>query len=61
MTTPDEDREWDFLARCVADAYTMLDIIPGVNPNGPALVWLSDKFAQLRRRIESQPAHAATA
>jgi len=32
-----------------------------VNPNGPALVWLSDKFAQLRRRIESQPAHAATA
>lgn len=61
MTTPDEDRERDFLARCVADAYTMLDIIPGVNPNGPALVWLADKFAQLRLRIESQPAHAATA
>lgn len=60
MTTPDEDRERDFLARCVADAYTMLDINPGVKPNGPALAWLADKFAQLRRRIESQPAHAVT-
>jgi hypothetical protein len=28
MTTPDEDRERDFLARCVADAYTIVDIIP---------------------------------
>lgn len=28
MTTSDEDRERDFLARCVADAYPILDIIP---------------------------------
>jgi hypothetical protein len=62
MTTADEDRERDFLAKCVADAYQMLemlDIIPGVNPNGVALVWLADQFMQVRRRTESQLASTA--
>jgi len=38
--------------RCVAEAYEAyeaLDLIPGVNPNGPALVWLAEQFRQLRR------------
>jgi hypothetical protein len=26
-----------------------LDLIPGVNPNGPALVWLAEQIRQLRR------------
>ena len=59
MTTADEDRERDFLAKCVADAYQMLDIIPGVNPNGAALVWLADQFVQLRCRTKSQVASTA--
>ena len=54
MTTPDEGKERDFLAKCIADAYQMLEIIPGVNPNGAALVWLADQFMQVRRRTESQ-------
>lgn len=52
-------KERDFLASCVADAYTMLDIVPGVDPNGPALVWLADQFVILRRG-DCPPAHAMT-
>ena len=33
-----EKKEREFLAQCVGDAYTMLDLLPGVDPNGPALV-----------------------
>jgi hypothetical protein len=35
------EKERDLIARCVAEAYETLDLIPGVNPNGPALVWLA--------------------
>jgi hypothetical protein len=44
-----EERECDLLAQCVGDAYQMLDVIPGVDPNGLALVWLADQFLRLRR------------
>lgn len=54
-----EKKERDFLAQCVGDAYTMLDLLPGVDPNGPALVWLADQFVILRRG-ECPPAHAMT-
>jgi hypothetical protein len=54
-----EQKERDFLAQCVGDAYTMLDLIPGVDPNGPALVWLAEQFMQLRRSL-SAPSHAMT-
>ena len=47
------------LAQCVGDAYTMLDLLPGVDPNGPALVWLADQFVILRRG-DCPPAHAMT-
>ena len=36
-----ETKERDFLAQCVGDAYQMLDLLPGVDPHGPALVWLA--------------------
>ena len=48
-----ETKERDYLAQCVADAYQMLDLIPGVDPNGPPLVWLADQFLELRRRNEA--------
>jgi hypothetical protein len=54
-----EKKERDFLAQCIGDAYTMLDVIPGVDPNGPALVWLADQFVKLRRG-DCPPAHAMT-
>jgi hypothetical protein len=43
------EKERDLIVRCVAEAYEALDLIPGVNPNGPALVWLAEQFRQLRR------------
>ena len=54
-----EKKEREFLAQCVGDAYTMLDLLPGVDPNGPALVWLADQFLVLRRG-DCPPAHAMT-
>ena len=54
-----EKKEREFLAQCVGDAYTMLDLLPGVDPNAPALVWLADQFVILRRG-ECPPAHAMT-
>ena len=37
----------------------MLDLLLGVDPNGPALVWLADQFLILRRG-DCPPAHAMT-
>jgi hypothetical protein len=48
-----EDKEREFVLRCVGDAYQVLDLIPGVDPNGPALVWLAEQFRQLRRQGEN--------
>jgi hypothetical protein len=54
-----EQKERDFLAQCVGDAYQMLDVMPGVEANGPALVWLAEQFVLLRRG-DCPPAHAMT-
>ncbi|MGZ4511469.1 MAG: hypothetical protein ACXVX6_08445 [Mycobacterium sp.] len=54
-----EKKERDFLAQCVGDAYQMLDLLPGVDPNGAALVWLAEQFVLLRRG-DCPPAHAMT-
>ena len=43
------EKERELIVRCLAEAYETLGIIPGVNPNGPALVWLAEQFRQLRR------------
>lgn len=39
-------KERDILVQCVIDAYEALRIVPGVEPNGPALVWLADHIYQ---------------
>jgi hypothetical protein len=44
-----QERERDLVTRCVGDAYEVLDLIPGVNPNGPILVWLAENFKQIRK------------
>ena len=51
MTAQSEvrEKERDLIVRCVAEAYEALDLIPGVNPNGPGLVWPTEQFRQLRR------------
>jgi hypothetical protein len=42
-------KDRDGIVRCVEEAYDMLDLIAGVNPNGPVLVWLAEQLRQLRR------------
>ena len=54
-----EDKEREFVLQCVGDAFQVLDLIPGLDPNGPALVWLAEQFLQLRRG-DCPPAHAMT-
>jgi hypothetical protein len=44
-----EKKERDFLAQCVGDAYQMLGLLPGVDANGPALVWLAVRAIASRR------------
>ena len=44
------DGERDVLVQCVTDAYEALRVIPGIDQNGPALVWLADHLLQMRRR-----------
>jgi hypothetical protein len=49
-----QDRERDLITRCVGEAYEALHLIPGVDPNGPALVWLAEHFRRIRK---GEPAH----
>jgi hypothetical protein len=43
-------RERDVLVACVAQAYEALALIPGVDQNGPALVWLAEHMLHVHRR-----------
>ena len=47
-TGRDLDQQRDAIVRCVGEAYELLDLLPGVNPNGPVLVWLADQLRRLR-------------
>jgi hypothetical protein len=47
-----EGKGRDLVVKCVGDAYQVLDLIPGVDPNGPVLVWLAEQLLQLRRAGE---------
>ena len=44
------DRERDLLVRCVSDAYEALRVVPGLDQNGPVLVWLADHLLEVRRK-----------
>ena len=43
------DKDRDAIVECITDAYQTLDVIPGVDLNGPSLVWLAEKPLGLRR------------
>jgi hypothetical protein len=46
-----EKKERDFLAQCVGDAYQMLDVLPGVDPNSAAGVACRAVRAIASRRL----------
>jgi hypothetical protein len=48
--TSSETRDRDQLVLCIGDAYEALRVIPGLDANGPALVWLAEHFLELRRQ-----------
>jgi hypothetical protein len=43
-------KDRDLLVTCVAEAYEALHLIPGVDENGPVLVWLSEHLLHAHRR-----------
>jgi hypothetical protein len=44
-----QERERDLVTQCVGEAFDVLDLISGVDPNGPILVWLAENFKQIRK------------
>lgn len=47
-----ESRERDLVVKCVGEAYEALHLMPGVDANGPVLVWLAEQFLRIRRAAE---------
>ncbi|HEV7990469.1 MAG TPA: hypothetical protein VGP25_01540 [Gemmatimonadaceae bacterium] len=52
------EKERDCLVRCVSDAYDSLKLVPGIDVNGPVLVWLAEHLLHLHRRATSASASA---
>ncbi|MDB4874984.1 MAG: hypothetical protein JWM41_1430 [Gemmatimonadetes bacterium] len=52
------EKERECLVRCVADAHESLKLVPGVDENGPVLVWLAEHLLHLYRRAASATASA---
>jgi hypothetical protein len=49
------DQERTLLISCVEDAYEALHVRPGVDANGPILVWMAEQLLQARRRLAETP------
>jgi primosomal protein N'' len=49
------EAERSLLVQCVEEAHESLRLIPGVDENGPALVWFADHLLQAHSR-NTQPA-----
>ena len=47
------EKERDVLVTCVEEAYEALRLLPGLDANGPAVVWLADQLLQIRRQYQS--------
>lgn len=47
--------ERDALVECIAEAHAALQLLPGVDENGPALVWLAEHLLHAHRRGERAP------
>lgn len=43
-----EGKERDVVVKCIGEAYEALHLMPGVDANGPVLVWLAEQFLQIR-------------
>jgi hypothetical protein len=52
------EKERECLVRCVSDAHESLKLVPGVDENGPILVWLAERLLHLHRRAASASASA---
>jgi hypothetical protein len=46
-------KERDLVVKCIGEAYEALHLMPGVDENGPVLVWLAEQFMQTQRRAEN--------
>src|SRR5258708_3622359 len=53
LRVTEKDREC--LVRCVSDAFEALKIIPGIDANGPILVWLSGHLLHLHQQGAASP------
>jgi hypothetical protein len=45
------DDERKTLILCVEEAYEALRLIPGLDANGPAVVWLAEHLLEARHRL----------
>jgi len=54
MTTQTDigSKERDLVVKCIGQAYEALHLMPGVDANGPVLVWLAEQFMQIQRRAD---------
>lgn len=50
VETKSQAKDRDLLVSCVGEAYEALHLIPGVDANGPVLVWLSEHLLHAHRR-----------
>jgi hypothetical protein len=48
-----ESKERDLVVKCIGQAYEALHLLPGVDENGPVLVWLAEQFMQIQRRADN--------
>jgi len=57
MTTQADihSKERDLVVKCVGEAYEALHLMPGVDANGPVLVWLAEQFLRIQHRAEEAP------
>jgi hypothetical protein len=47
-------KDRDILVQCIADADEALRLVPGVDANGPVLVWLAEHLLHAYRRGEKE-------
>jgi hypothetical protein len=48
--------ERDVLIKCIGEAHEALRLLPEVDANGPALVWLASHFLDVHRRNATRAA-----
>jgi hypothetical protein len=46
------DRARMLLVRCIEESFDSLRVIPGLDENGPVLMWMADHMLEAHRRLE---------